>query len=80
MRAYKVTAADDEGVLGTRYAGTNALAREARDQLVEQFGIKKKDVTIEDAEIPTGKAELLEFINGLLAEQDYTEEAGDDAP
>lgn len=80
MRAYKVTASDDEGVLGTRYAGTNALARETRDQLVVQFGVKKKDVVIEDEDIPTSKNELFEFINELLAEQDYVEEAGGDAP
>lgn len=80
MRAYKITAQDSDGVLGTRYAGTNAQAREVRDQLVGQFGVKKKDVTIEDAEIPTAKADLLEFINELVAEQDYVEEddSGDD--
>lgn len=74
MRAYKVTAADDEGVLATRYAGTNADARAARDELVEKFSIKKKDVTIEDAEIPVAKADLLAFINELLTEQDWVDD------
>jgi len=83
MRAYKVTAVEHDGgeefTLGTRYAGTNAEARATRDQLVEQFGLKKKDVTIEEAEIPVAKADLLAFINELLTEQDYVEdaEAGD---
>ena len=74
MRAYKVIATDGEFQLGFRFAGTSADARATRDQLVEQFGVKKKDVTIEDCEIPTAKAELLEFINTLVADQDAQEE------
>ena len=84
MRAYKVSAiekdGDEEFTLGTRYAGTNAEARATRDQLVEQFGVKKKDVSIEEAEVPTAKADLLVFINELLTEQDYVEDDDEEAP
>lgn len=69
MRCYFVT-----GPGAKRYAATNADARAKRDELVEQLGCKKKDVEIEQAEIPTAKAELLEFVNGLCAELD--EKAG----
>lgn len=70
MRAHKVTAWAGDAALATRYASTAALAREARDELMEAQGVKKKDVTIEQTEVPTAKAELLEFLNGLLAERD----------
>lgn len=56
--------------LGFRYAGTSALARETREELMALFNVRKKDVTIEDAEIPVGKAELLAFVNKLAAQSD----------
>lgn len=71
MRCYLVT-----GPGAKRYASTNADARATRDELVEQLGVKKKDVDIEQVDVPTAKAELLEFINGLCAELD--EKAGDE--
>jgi len=70
MRCYQVT-----GPGAKRYAATNADARAKRDELVEQLGCKKKDVIIEQTDIPVTKAELLEFINGLCAELD--EESGE---
>jgi hypothetical protein len=70
MRAYKVSTEhnnDDGGKTPVfRYAGTNAEARQTRDAMVNDYGVKKKEVTIEDVDIPTSKAELLDFINGLL--------------
>lgn len=65
MRCYLVT-----GPGAKRYAATNADARAKRDELVEQLGCKKKDVEIEQAEVPTTKAELLDFINELCIELD----------
>lgn len=65
MRCYLVT-----GPGAKRYAATNADARATRDKLVEQLECKKKDVEIEQVDVPTAKAELLEFINGLCAETD----------
>lgn len=78
-RCYKIEALNDEGyIIATRYAGTNALARETRDELVEKFGVKKKDVTIEKAEIPHQKDELIAFVNELLMETDVGEDAEED--
>ena len=65
MRCYLVT-----GPGAKRYASTNADAQANRDTLVEQLGCKKKDVEIEQTDILTAKAELLEFVNGLCAELD----------
>ena len=71
MRCYVVTAKDDDGeTVATRYAGTSASAREARDTLVSTFLLKKKDVSIEQTEVPVQKDQLLEFINEFLGAQD----------
>lgn len=70
MRCYLVT-----GPGAKRYASTNADATTTRNTIVEETGVKKKDVTIEQTDIPVTKAELLEFINGLCAETDTKEEA-----
>lgn len=73
MRAYKVTAKDGDTVLGTRYAGTQADARTKRDELMAQFDVKKRQVEMEEVEVPMAKAELLEFINLLASEVDAIE-------
>lgn len=65
MRCYLITAPGAK-----RYAATNALSKTVRDELVVQMGCKKKDVEIEQVEVPTAKADLLEFINELAAEAD----------
>lgn len=71
MRCYLV-----QGGGRKRYAGTQADARSTRDMIVEETGCKKKDVAIEEAEIPVAKAELIGFINTLCAELD--EKASDE--
>lgn len=70
MRCYLV-----QGSGRKRYAGTQADARSTRDTIVEETGCKKKDVAIEEAEIPVGKADLIQFVNELCAELD--EESGE---
>lgn len=70
MRCYLVT-----GPGAKRYASTNADARATRDELVERFSAKKKEATIEQTDVPTAKAELLEFINALCKETDHAEAA-----
>lgn len=70
MRCYLVT-----GPGAKRYAATNADARTTREELVEQLGCKKKDIEIEQTDVPTAKAELLDFINGFCKELD--EESGE---
>lgn len=74
MKAYKIEAKKGDVVFATRYAGTAALSKSTRDELVESFDLKKKDVSISDYEIPTSKAELLEFVNTLAAAADLQED------
>ena len=73
MRCYKVIAKIDGNVAATRIAGTNALAKETRDKLMEKFDVSKKNVEIEPAEVPTQKDQLIEFINGIYEAQDDEE-------
>jgi hypothetical protein len=69
MRCYLIQSARMK-----RYAGTNADATTTRNMIVEETGTRKKDVTIEQVDIPTAKSELLGFINGLCAESDVKAE------
>lgn len=74
MKAYKITATQDDEVLARRLAGTQALAKDARDELMDKFGLPKKNVVIEDEEVPMDKPSLLEYLNTLLEEQDAVED------
>ena len=73
MRAYTVTATDDDVQVAVRYAGTNADAKAKKDELVEKFDLKKNQVVIEQVEIPVDKNGLLEFINELSEKSDMEE-------
>lgn len=81
MRCYEVSTVTDgpdqngqpTEIKHIQYAGTQADARAHRDHFVETLGVKKKDVTIEETEIPTAKGDLLAFINGLLTKKDGEE-------
>lgn len=72
MRAYKVSATveecSDDGRphVVTKFAGTQADARTARQAIVDEHGVKKKDVALDEIEIPTDKAGLLGFVNNLV--------------
>jgi hypothetical protein len=59
-----------------RYAGTGLDAKWFRDTFIETFGCTKKEVTIEQVEIPTAKDDLIEFVNDLLTRID--EETSDE--
>jgi hypothetical protein len=74
MRAYEVRAYEGEELLGRRFGASQADAKAKRDELIEKFGVKKSATSIEETEIPTGKSDLLEYINGLMAEDDAVEE------
>lgn len=55
---------------GWRYAGSMTEVKEKRNELMEKFEVKKKDVEIAEIEIPTNKADLLIFLNDLLEHHD----------
>jgi hypothetical protein len=74
MRAYEVRAYDGEELLGRRFGASQANARTKRDELIAKFDIKKSATSTEEVEIPTDKANLLDFINGFMEEDDAVEE------
>lgn len=65
MRCYLVT-----HPRAKRYVATNADARATREELVTFYGGKKKDVEIDQVEVPLAKAELLDFINNMIKADD----------
>lgn len=68
MRAYLVSAQPQGSIVKFSIASTQADAKEKRDALIDELGVKKKDCNIEEIEIPNSKQELLEFINEQIAE------------
>lgn len=68
MRAYLVSAQPQGSTVKFLIASTQADAKEKRDELVDDLGIKKKDVNIEEIEIPNSKQKLLDFINEQITE------------
>lgn len=71
-RAYKVEATNGS----LRFAKSVAHARELRDELLAaDESLRKKDVSIdEEVDLPTNKADLIDFLNELLATYDGEEE------
>jgi hypothetical protein len=65
MRLQKIEYTGSENIKFRRYAGSMAEARLVRAQLVEQFGVKTKDVAIDMENIDSGKDSMLAFINEL---------------
>ena len=59
-----------------RIAGTNALSRTARQEMVDEHGVKKKDVQITEIDVPMAKPKLIEYINNILTELDTPDEGG----
>jgi hypothetical protein len=60
MRAYCVHTTEPEIVY---FVGSEVEARQFRMRLMEEHKLKRKEITIDLVEIPTGKAELLSWIN-----------------
>lgn len=76
MRLYRVTAKTEEKDV-IRWAGTQQGAGEERAALAEEHGLKvrsKQDFVVEQVEVPTDKAGLLEWLN----EQDWNPRIGED--
>jgi hypothetical protein len=67
MRAYEITF---QGAV--RYAGTQAEARVMKNRILENAGLDHRpyEVTIQEVDIPTSKAELLTWINNLAVKAD----------
>jgi hypothetical protein len=62
VRAYLVSTA---GGL-RKYAGTQAEVAATKRAWLEDGTLKRKEISVQEVEVPTAKAELIAFINGLL--------------
>ena len=76
MQMHKVTVKPPPsfGIVACRFAASMAEARVRRTELMEQFNLPKKFVHVEPIDVPTQKAELISFINGLLKTYDKAPE------
>jgi hypothetical protein len=63
MKLYRIEAVGGADVI-VRWVGSQSDAGKARKELVAD-GFKRAEITTEEVEVPTGKAGLLEFLNGL---------------
>lgn len=70
MRCHKVTVTH-MGQEDVTYAGTSADAREAKRKLIEERGVKRNQVEIEQVEVPLAKADLIEWLNKHAVPQAY---------
>jgi len=50
-----------------QYAGSRAEASKMRMAMMEEHGVKRSEVSIDEAEVPTKKAELVAFLNEMLS-------------
>jgi hypothetical protein len=78
MKLYIVTAEIDVSEDGTAFKPFNKICvsqaecAAARKELTDQ-GVKRKDITTAEVDVPTTKAELVRFLNLLLSEKYVSE-------
>lgn len=70
-RAYQVTVGGKR-----RFAANQTDARHLKYQLAEAAGGPKRAGDIEEVEVPTGKAELIPFLNELIEGVERAEAGG----
>lgn len=63
MRAYRVKAGNK-----VRYAANQTAARATRQELEAELGLKRGAGEVDEVEVPTGKDNLLEWINETVTD------------
>jgi len=69
VRAYRIGATvteDEERLAIVRFGGSMKEATDARQSLVDAYGVKKSSVSIDEVDVPTDKPGLLRFLNELV--------------
>lgn len=79
-RIYIVTGTRDDTVMATRIAGSMAEVKAIKEELMaEPLELSKKEIEHEEAEMPSGKGELIPWLNEILAGYDAgPEEEGEE--
>lgn len=67
MRLYKISVVSDDTNIKPMWVGTQADAAAARKVFME-LGAKRSQLATEEIEVPTAKAGLIDFLNGLEAQ------------
>lgn len=63
MRLYKVSADVTEAQTVAKWAGSMAEARAAKKEIIAEHGVKQSAVSMDETDVPTNKAGLLEWLN-----------------
>lgn len=70
MRLYLAQAKTSAGkVLRTRFAGSILASRDLRRNLSQAAGVPLKQVDVDEVDFPTGKVDLLAYLNDNLLPQ-----------
>ena len=63
MKLYRVSFNDGDNKEVAKWAGSQDEATKQRMTFMSEHGIKRKDIHIEPVDVPTTKAELIEWLN-----------------
>ena len=63
MKLYRVSFTDGDNNDVAKWVGSQDEATKQRMAFMSEHGVKRKDVSIENIEVPTTKAELIEWLN-----------------
>jgi hypothetical protein len=66
MRLYRVSTPAANGLIVTRFAGSQVEASQVRRELMELYSVGMRDVNLGEVVVPTDKKGLLEFLNSEL--------------
>lgn len=64
MKLYKTVARNSSATV-TRWSASQAAAGKDRKTLISDSGFKRAEVSTDEVDVPSGKAGLIEFLNGL---------------
>lgn len=63
MKLYRVSFTDGDNNDVAKWAGSQDEATKQRMAFMNAHGIKRKSISIESVDVPTTKAELIEWLN-----------------
>ena len=63
MKLYRVSFNDGDNKEVAKWAGSQDEATKQRMAFMSEHGVKRKDISVENIDVPTSKAELIEWLN-----------------
>jgi|CXWK01.1.fsa_nt_gi ribosomal protein L20A (L18A) len=63
MKLYRVSFNDGDNKEVAKWVGSQDEATKQRMAFTSEHGVKRKDISVENIDVPTSKAELIEWLN-----------------